>query len=98
MCFLLIPGSAKFEDFTTCLCFKLCPYYRPAMKTASPTATTPHSTRSFQLDTTSTPALGGAESLSEDPSFEASMEFDHSMEDERAQRSVGRFYTVYLWV
>ena len=86
MCFLLIPRLAKFEDFTTCLCFKICLHYQPAMETASLTSITPRSTRFFQPATTSTPALGGAESLSEDPGFEASVNFDHSMEDERAQK------------
>ena len=63
------------------------------MDTASLTATTPRSTCFFQPATTSTPALGGAESfsLSEDPGFEASVNFDHSMEDERAQKSIEDF-------
>ena len=94
MCFLLIPRSAKFEDFTTCLCFKICLHYQPAMEIASLTAITPRSTRFFQPATTSTPALGGAESfsLSEDPDFEASVNFDHNMEDESwAQKSVEDF-------
>ena len=83
ICFLLIPRSASYEDFTTCLCLKICLHCQPTMETASPTATT-----RFQPTTTSTPALGGAESLSftEDPGFEASMNFGHSMEDERAQK------------
>ena len=60
MCFLLIP---KFENFATCLCFKIYLHYQPAMEAASFTVTTPCSTRFFQPATTSTPALGGAQSL-----------------------------------
>ena len=68
------------------------------MEAACLAATTPHSTCFFQPATTSTPAVstpavGGAESLShtKDPSFEASIDFDHSVEDERAQESIEDF-------
>jgi hypothetical protein len=88
-----MPTSAKFESFFTYLCFKIRLDYQPAMEIVSPTVTTPRSTRSFEPAATSTPALGGVESLSlsEDPSFEASMNYDHSMEDESAQKCVEAF-------
>ena len=66
-----VPKSARFGSFFINLCFTTCLDYQPAMEIASPIVTTPRSTRSIEPATTSTPALGGAESLSpsEDPSF-----------------------------
>jgi hypothetical protein len=67
----LIPTYAKFGSFFTYLYFRIRLDYQLAIKIASPTTTTPRSTRCFEPATTSTPALGGAETrfLSEDPGF-----------------------------
>ena len=59
----MISRSAKFGNFITYLRFRICVDYQPTMEIASPTATTPCSTRFFEPATTSTPVLGGAESL-----------------------------------
>ena len=62
------------------------------MEAASPTATTPRSTHSFEPTVTSTPALGGAESRTFRRSkFGASMDIDHSMEDKNEQECVDSF-------
>ena len=63
------------------------------METASPTATTPRSTHSNEPFTASTPAVGRAEDpiLSEDLGFEASVEFDQSMEDNNERECVEDF-------